>query len=149
MLLLSNLQASSTTSIASTEDSSSANESTLAKIILMSANGAFCTPRIVTRSLTSQRKPPAQSIIEEMKSLVDQSLGYYKEVSNTKVYYKPLPTDGNKELIEKHRIQITEYRDIFCNKNMKGITQAQYNRLLSMSPDEQILRGEYGYVDMK
>ena len=113
----------------------------------MSTNGAFCTPRSVTRSLTSRRKPPAQSIIEEMKSLADQGLGHYKEVSNTKVYYKPLPTDGNKELIEKHGIQTTEYMDVFSKKNMKDITQAQYNRLLSMSPDEQILRGEYGYTD--
>ena len=129
-------------------EESASNEKSLVTNILVSTNGPFCTPRSVTRSLTIRRKPPAQVIIEEMKALDDQGLGHYKVVSNNKVYYKPLPTENNKGLFERHGILMTDYKDAFCNKNMKYITPAQFNRLMSMSPDEQVLREQYGYVEM-
>ena len=121
---------------------------TLASTILTSTNGAFCTPRMVTRSLTCKRKPSTQTIIDEMKALESQGVGKFKTCLNNKVYYKPLPIDENKELIGKHGILMEDFRDVFCNKSMKDITPSQYNRLLSVSPNEQTLRDEYGYQDM-
>ena len=84
---------------------------------------------MVTRSLTSRQKPRAQVIVEEMKKLSDEGLGHYKTSGNNKVYYKPLPIDDDKELIEKYGISMKDYKDVFCNKNMKDVTPSQFNRL--------------------
>lgn len=59
-----------TASMAPNEDSST-DKNKLAAAILMSTNGAFCTPRSVTRSFTSRRKPTADKIIDEMKGLAE------------------------------------------------------------------------------
>ena len=92
-------------------------------------------------------KTPCTSDRGRKEKLSDKGLGHYKTSGNNKVYCKPLPIDNDKELIGKYGILIKDYKDVFCNKNMKDVTP-QFNRLLSMSPNEQTLHVEYGYLDI-
>ena len=101
----------------------------------------------MTRSFTSRQKPTADKVIEEMKSLEDSGLGHFiSATANAKVYYKPLPTEENKTLIQQHA-SISDYMEVFTNQSMKDITVSQFNRLLALSPDETVLRDQYGYKD--
>ena len=105
-------------------------ERTISQSILMSA-GAFCTPRSVTRVLTGRRKPSADTIIAEMKTLMERGLGDFVLGGNTKAYYKPLPTDNNKQLIEATTgAALDEYKAMFIKTDIKYLTDSQFNRLL-------------------
>lgn len=145
-IFLHKTQASPTASTAPKDDSSATQENNLATAVLISTNGAFCTPRIVTRSFTTRCKPSSEAIVNSMKQLAEKGIGHYSVEANSKVYYKPLPTENNKQLIEKY-VPVQNYSDVFTNKNVKDINASQFNRLLANSPDERILRDQYEYVD--
>ena len=123
---------------------SGSTEHTVCRSILLT-KGAFCTPRNVIRSITSRKKPAAADVIEEMKKLETNKMGHFLEESRDKVFYKVLPTDGNKELIEDH-VDFTEYKECFeTEMDSKYLTQAQTSRLLAKSPDRDVLISTYGY----
>ena len=137
---------SSNTHPISTEESALHDHNKLATAILMSTNGAFCTPRIVTRSFTTRFKPSAVVVIECMKKLEDQGLGHLSIVSNNKVFYKPIPREESKDQIEKYGNYET-YKANFTNQTIKDITPTQFNKLLGKSPDIEVLKQRFGYKE--
>ena len=61
-----------------------------------------------------------------MKKL-EEGLGWYRDVDKTKAYYKALPGDGKKALIEKY-MTLDLYERTFMVEDVYYITLAQYQR---------------------
>ena len=58
---------------------------------ILLSQGAFCTSRSVTRSITTKKKPTSVEVLDEMKKLSDNGVGKFVITDKDKVYYKPLP----------------------------------------------------------
>ena len=112
---------------------------------ILLTKGGFCTPRSVIRNVTTRNKPTTAQVVEEMKRLETDGLGKFKQLSEKeRVYYKPLPTEENREQLATHA-SFEDYKANFPVLDEKYITQAQYNRLFNKSPDKDLLTREYGY----
>lgn len=87
--------------------------------------GAFCTPRSVQRSITSTNKPIAAELVVQMKKLEETGVGKFWESEREKVFYKLIPKDDNRELIQEY-VDFDKYIASFEeNSDTKSITQAQ------------------------
>ena len=52
------------------------------------------TPRSVIKNMTTKKRPHAEEIIKQMKSLEEKEVGNVKNITRTQiVFYKPLPLD--------------------------------------------------------
>lgn len=88
--------------------------------------------------MTTKKRPQAEKVVDEMKSLEKLDIGIVKAVSKTQtVYYKPLPTDENKACV----IQVigeenwSNYVQKFKEADTMYITASQHNRLILLSDD--------------
>lgn len=112
---------------------------------ILLSQGAFCTSRSVTRSITTKKKPTSVEVLDEMKKLSDNGVGKFVITDKDKVYYKPLPDEINREHIVAH-VDFAQYKDNFkADVDGKYFTQKQFNRLLSNSADKDILMSEYDH----
>ena len=99
----------------------------------MLTKGAFVTPRSVIKNMTTKKRPRAEDIIKQMKSLEGKEIGNVNNITRTQtVFYKPLPLDENKEKITE--IIGNDYWDMYA-KNFKevdtvNITVSQHNSCL-------------------
>lgn len=120
------------------------NGPSLTSAILLS-KGAFCTPRSVVRNMTTRIKPATAEVVEEMKKLAEDGIGKFVQLTEKeKAFYKPLPTDTNRQIIEPHAL-FEDYKKNFSTVDRKYITEGQHSRLLKKSWDKDILEKEYGY----
>lgn len=84
-------------------------------------------------------RPKAKERLPDiLKALTDEGLGTYLKVNTTEnVYFKPEPTDDNKEKIMVHLKKSTwqEYHDAFNQRESNTlISESQFARLLAKSP---------------
>ncbi len=119
-------------------------------VIILKANGAFCTPRSVVRSLTTKKRPSSAEIIEKMKELNKGGVGNLIAITEKeKVFYKLLPSDDNKQKIECY-LDFEVYKECFERYvDTKVITPKQHNRILNKSPDKGTLMEEYQYKELQ
>ena len=89
----------------------------------------------------------ATEVVEGMKSLSEDGIGHYIELTEKeKVYYKPLPVEDNEAKIGKY-VDYVQYKERFSMAtDAKFFSTAQHRRLLTKSPDKDILMQEYGYM---
>ena len=79
--------------------SSSSQQPTLGEIILLTP-AAFCTPLSVIKNMTSQARPKAEEIQEEMKKLEEKGLGEFVSFSRKEgAFYKVIPDDESEETV--------------------------------------------------
>ena len=128
--------------------SSSQGSKSLPYTILLT-KGAFVTPRSVIKNMTCRHRPQADKIIEEMKSLEKKKIGTLKIITRTQtVYYKPLPSDENKDSVieivgeENWESYVQRFKDI----DTMYITASQHNRLLVYADNEDELES-FGIVE--
>ena len=108
----------------------------------MLTKGAFVTPRNVIKNMTTKKRPHAEEIIKEMKTLEEQGVGYVKNLTKTQtVFYKPVPTEENKELIVEiiGNDHWDTYAQVFKDIVTMHITASQHNRLLQTAQNEDEL----------
>ena len=96
--------------------------------------------------MTTKQRPPAETVVKEMKSLEEKEIGNVKAVTRAQtVFYKPLPSEENK-------IKVTEivgesnwdtYVQRFKEVDEMYITASQHNRLLSSAENQDLLES-YG-----
>lgn len=101
--------------------------------------GPLTTPRAVYKSIHySMRIAAKNKVVEIMKDLEQNGLEAYLQISNIEsVFFKPLPTDSNKEKIEALLIKSnwTDYCSMFGKREAtRLISEAQFARLLDNSP---------------
>ena len=108
--------------------------------------GPFATPRAVYKTIRFSMRSKAQQNFQRL--VKENGIGCYLELSTTEsVYYKPLPVEENKVMVEPllGKALWSEYCEHFKKKESeKLISRTQHTRLLSKSPDVDKLR-EYGF----
>ena len=107
------------------------------------------TPTSVIKNMTTKKRPHAEEIIKQMKSLEEKEVGNVKNITRTQiVFYKPLPLDQNKEKIVE--IIGSDHWDIYATNfkevDMVNITVSQHNRLFLASDNREDLES-FGLVE--
>lgn len=119
---------------------------TLGEIILLTP-GAFCTPRSVIKNMTTQARPKAEEVQEEMKKLEEKGLGEFVSFSRKESdFYKVIPDDENQGTVmlivgDKRN----KYKQQFLLVDTKYVTATQYDRLLNLASEKDRLL-QYGIM---
>ena len=69
---------------ADTAATSQQSDVSLETIILLT-RGAFVTPRSVIKNMTTKKRPHAEEIIKQMKSLEEKEVGNVKNITRTQI----------------------------------------------------------------
>ena len=119
---------------------------TLGEIILLTP-GAFCTPRSVIKNMTTQARPKAEEVQEEMKKLEEKGLGEFVSFSRKESdFYKVIPDDENQGTVmlivgDKRN----KYKQQFLLVDTKYVTATQHDRLLNQASEKDRLL-QYGIM---
>lgn len=126
--------------------SSSSQQPTLGEIILLTP-GAFCTPRSVIKNMTSQARPKAEEVQEEMKKLEEKGLGEFVSFSRKEsAFYKVIPDDESQETVTSIvGDKWDKYKRQFLLVDTKYVTATQHDRLLNLASEKDRLL-QYGIV---
>ena len=109
---------------------------------IMLTKGAFVTPRSVIKNMTTKKRPHAEEVVGEMKSLEQKEVGYIKYLTRAQtVFYKPLPSDENKDkVVEVIGSDLWDtYIQCFKEADIMYITVSQHNRMLLSAENKEDL----------